>query len=229
MNKDEKVKDYEGHRKRLRERFVKGGRNALADYELLELLLTYVIPRKDTKPVAKEFLRKHRSFNSVLNQTRDRLEAVKGMGKEASTFILVIRACIERYLEQRVEKRKSISSPVEVMQFVRAQLTGKQRECMLALYLSDGKRLLHHAIITEGTVNRTAFYPREIIRQGLIHNATGVIIVHNHPEGDPVPSDQDLQMTRKLEQIAEPLNIDILDHIIVTPLQAYSIRTGNLL
>ena len=115
------------------------------------------------------------------------------------------------------------------MQFARAQLGGRQLECLMVLYLSDSNRLLHHAVITEGTVNKTAFYPREIVRQGLAHNATGLIIVHNHPEGDPVPSDQDLQMTRKLEQIAEPLNIDILDHIIVTPLQAYSIRTGNLL
>jgi DNA repair protein RadC len=229
MSKDREAKSHEGHRERLRQRFLKGGRRAFPDYEFLELLLTYVIPRRDTKPIAKELLRKHRSFNSVLSQTKDRLEAVKGMGKEASTFILVIRACIERYLEQKVEKRKSISSPLEVMQFARAQLSGKQRECLLALYLSDSKRLLHHAIISEGTVNRTAFYPREIIRQGLVYNATGVIMVHNHPEGEPVPSDQDLQMTRKLEQIAEPLGIDILDHIIVTPLQAYSIKTGKLL
>lgn len=229
MSEGKKAKSHEGHRERLRHRFLKGGRQALPDYELLELLLTYVIPRRDTKPLAKELLRKHRSFNSVLSQAKDRLEAVKGMGKEASTFILVIRACIERYLEQRIERRKSIASPLEVMQFVRAQLGAKQRECLMALYLSDGKRVLHHAIITEGTVNRTAFYPREIIRQGLVHNATGVIMVHNHPEGEPVPSDQDLEMTRKLEQIAAPLSIDILDHIIVTPLQAYSIKTGKLL
>jgi len=99
----------------------------------------------------------------------------------------------------------------------------------MALYLSEAKRLLHHAVVTEGTVNRTAFYPREIIRQCLVHNATGVIMVHNHPEGEPVPSDRDLEMTEKLEQIAAPLGIDILDHIIVTSMQAYSIKTGRLL
>jgi DNA repair protein RadC len=228
MTQNKQAKSHEGHRERLRQRFFKGGRQALPDYELLELLLTYVLPRRDTKPLAKDLLREHRSFNSVLNQTKDRLEAVRGIGKEASTFILVIRACIERYLEQRIERRKSIDSPQEVMQFVRAQLGAKQRECLMALYLSDGKKLLHHAIVTEGTVNRTAFYPREIVRQGLVHNATGVIMVHNHPEGEPVPSDKDLEMTRELEQIAAPLGIEIIDHIIVAPLQAYSIRTGKL-
>lgn len=116
MSADKEVKDHKGHRDRLRERFRKGGLQALHDYELLELLLTYVIPRKDTKPLAKDLLRKYKSFDSVLSQTKDRLEAVKGLGKEASTFIFVIRACIERYLEQRVERKKNISSPQEVMQ-----------------------------------------------------------------------------------------------------------------
>jgi DNA repair protein RadC len=229
MRVDKENDSHEGHRERLRQRFLKGGRSALPDYELLELLLTYVIPRRDTKPIAKALLRRYRSFNSVLGQTKDRLEAVEGVGEQTSTFISVIHACIERHLEQKVERRRSISSPQEVMQFVRAQLGAKQRECLMALYLSDGKKLLHHGVITEGTVNRTPFYPREIIRQCLVHNATGVIIVHNHPEGEPVPSDQDIEMTKKLEQIATPLNIHILDHIIVTPLQAYSIKTGVLL
>ena len=115
------------------------------------------------------------------------------------------------------------------MQFVRVHLGAKQRECLMALYLSDSNRLLHHSIITEGTVNRTALYPREILREGITYNATGVIIVHNHPDGQPVPSDRDLEMTRKLEGIAAPLGIRLLDHMIVTRLQAYSIKKGKLL
>lgn len=229
MSEDKKVKSHEGHRKRLRGRFLKGGRNALADYELLELLLTYVIPRADTKPIAKALLRKHRSLNSTFNQAADKLEEIEGIGPQASTFLLVIRACIERYLEQRVERRKSISSPKDVVQFVRAQLAAKQRECLMALYLSDSNRMLHHSIITEGTVNRTPLYPREILRQGLACNATGLILVHNHPQGEPVPSDHDFEMTRKLEEVAAQLDIRLLDHLIVTGLEAYSIKTGKLL
>jgi DNA repair protein RadC len=229
MSEDKEIKSHEGHRKRLRERFLKGGRNALADYELLELLLTYVIPRRDTKPIAKALLRKHRSFNSVLNQPMDKVEEIQGIGPHASIFLAVIRACVERFLEEKVQRRKVISSSQEVMQFALAQLGGKQRECLMALYLSDGNRLLHHAIVTEGTVNRTAFYPREVVRQGLVYNATGVIIVHNHPEGEAVPSEQDLEMTRKLEEIAAPLGIKLHDHVIVTPTQAYGIKTGQLL
>jgi len=218
-----------GHRERLRQRFKKGGRYALADYELLELLLTYVIPRRDTKPLAKGLLRRHRSFNSVLNQPKEKLEAVDGVGDKASTLILLIRSCIERYLEQGVERRKRISSPQEVIHFLRARVGAQQRECLMALYLNDSNRLRHHAIVTEGTVNRTAFYPREIIRQGLSCNATGLIIVHNHPEGQAIPSDQDLEMTRKLEEAAAPLGLRLLDHIIVTRLEAYSIKKGELL
>jgi DNA repair protein RadC len=186
MSEEKRPKTHEGHRDRLRQRFLKGGRRALPDYELLELLLTYVIPRRDTKSIAKDLLHGHRSFNSVLSQPKDILEAVEGLDEKTSTFIQVVRACIERSLEQRVERRKRISSSQEVMQFVRAQLGGKQRECLMALYLSDSNRLLHHAVITEGTVNKTDFYPREIVRQSLIHNATGLIIVHNHPGGEPV-------------------------------------------
>jgi DNA repair protein RadC len=219
----------EGHRKRLRERFLSGGRGAFPDYELLELLLTYVIPRRDTKPIAKDLLRRYRSFNSVLNQPKDKLEEIKGIGSRGSTFLMVIRACIERYLEQRVERKRSISSSEDVLQFVKAQLGAKQRECLMALYVSDSNRLLHHSIITEGTVNRTALYPREILRQGLACNATGLILVHNHPEGQAVPSDHDLEMTRKLEEIAAQLDIRLLDHLIVTGLEAYSIKTGKLL
>jgi DNA repair protein RadC len=219
----------EGHRKRLRDRFLKGGRGAFPDYELLELLLTYVIPRRDTKPIAKDLLRRYRSFNSVLNQPKDKLEEIERIGPQASIFLMVIRACIERYLEQRVERRKSISSPKDVLQFVRAQLAAKQRECLLALYLNDSNRVLHHSIITEGTVNRIPLYPREILRQGLACNATGLILVHNHPEGQPVPSDHDLEMTRKLEEIAAQIDIRLLDHLVVTGLEAYSIKTGKLL
>jgi DNA repair protein RadC len=226
---DTSIKHKEGHRNRLRKRFLKGGRSAFPDYELLELLLTYVIPRRDTKSTAKNLLRKFRSFNSVLNQPKDKLEAVDGVGRQASTYILVIRACIERYFEHRVERRKSISSTEEVMQFVRAQLGAKQRECLMAIYLTDNNRLLHHSIITEGTVNRTAFYPREILRQGIAYNATGLILVHNHPQGQPVPSEHDFEMTRKLQEVAAQLDIRLLDHLIVTGLEAYSIKTGKVL
>ena len=218
-----------GHRKRLRKRFLTGGRRALADYELLELLLTYVIPRKDTKPIAKALLRRYRSLNSVLEQPADKLELIEGIGPQSSTFLKLIHSCIGRYLEFKVESAKRISSPEEVAHFLRVELGGKQRECLMVLYLSDSNRLLYHSIITEGTVNRTPLYPREILRQSITYNATGLIIVHNHPDGQPVPSDRDLEMTAKLEEVAAPLGIKLLDHMIVTGHQAYSIKTGKLL
>jgi DNA repair protein RadC len=226
MNTQDMVK---GHRERLRQRFLKNGRKSLADYELLELLLTYAIPRKDTKPMAKALLQKFKSFNAVLNQSTEGLIEIKGIGPQSSTFLSIMRSCIERYLEQNVEHAECISSPEEIVHFVRVELGARQRECLMTLYLSDSNRLLHHAVISEGTVNRTGFYPREILRQGLAHNATGLIIVHNHPNGQPIPSDNDLEMTKKIEEVSAHLAIRLLDHIIVTETQAYSVKTGKLL
>ena len=119
MNSVKSQSNTEGHRKRLRQRFLNAGRRALADYELLELLLTYVIPRKDTKPIAKALLRKHKSLTAILDQPIERLEETEGIGPQSSVFITLIRSCIERYLEQGVEQKRSISSPQDLMQFVR--------------------------------------------------------------------------------------------------------------
>ena len=228
-NPTKKLNQVRGHRRRLRDRFLKSGRRALADYELLELLLTYVIPRRDTKPIAKALLKKYRSFNSVLDQPTDRSESIEGIGPQSSAFLALIRSCIERYLEHKVERTKSISSPEDVAHFVRIQLGSRQRECLMVLYLNDSNRLIHHTVVTEGTVNRTAFYPREIVQKALIHNATGLIIVHNHPSGDPIPSERDHGITKKLEKITKEFDIKVRDHLIVTPEKTFSLKTGKLL
>lgn len=229
MSPVEPYSSPEGHRKRLRERFLKAGRNALADYELLELLLSYSIPRKDTKPVAKALLQKFENVLNVFQQPRNRLMEIKGVGPQTATFLHVVQACLTRSRETEVERYLSISGPDDIFSFVRLHLGQRSEECIYAFYLNEARRVVHHTEVATGTVDRAPLYPREILKPALLHNATAIILAHNHPDGQPVPSDKDLEMTRKLEEIAAPLGILLLDHMIVTRLQAYSIKTGKLL
>ena len=223
-------KDYRlGHRGRLRARLLKSGRESLADYELLELLLTYALPRKDTKELAKILIERFGSFAAVLDQPRERLLEVKYIGPQAVTLLLTVRSAMARYLEQVVEHAETISSPEDVANFVRVHIGANQRECLMTLCLNDANRLLHHVIVIEGTVDRAPFYPREILKAALLHNATGLIMVHNHPGGDPVPSENDHLITNKLRELAAEFAIRVHDHLIVTPRNAFSLTTGKLL
>ena len=218
-----------GHRQRLKERFLKAGRKALADYELMELLLTYPIPRVDTKPTAKGLLKRFKTIFHVLQQPRDLLLEVKGIGPEAATYLCLIQACLTRAMEKTVEHRKAISGPEDIFAFVRMHLGPGITECLHALYLDDARHVVHHQEVAMGTVDRLSVYPREVLRPALLHNATGLILVHNHPDGQPVPSESDLELTKKIEDISTMFDIKLLDHMIVTKLQAYSIKTGKLM
>lgn len=229
MSPVEQYNSSEGHRERLKKRFLKAGRNALADYELLELLLSYSIPRKDTKPVAKALLQKFENVLNVFQQPRNRLMEIKGVGPQTATFLHVVQACLTRSTETEVEQQLSISGPDDIFSFVRLHLGRRPEECLYVFYLNEARRIIHHTEVAAGTVDRAPFYPREILKPALVNNATAIILAHNHPEGQPVPSEKDLEMTRKLEGIAAPLGINLLDHMIVTRLQAYSIKTGKLL
>lgn len=218
-----------GHRRRLKERFLKAGRKALADYELIEMLLTYSRTRVDTKPIAKSLLQRYKSIFNVLQQSRERLLDIKGIGPETATLFHVVRACLTRAMESVVEHQEAVSGPEEIFNFARLHIGPCTTECLHAIYLDDARRVLHHQEVAMGTVNRLPLYPREVLKPALIHNATGLIIIHNHPDGQPVPSEHDLEMTRKLEDLSGLFGIKLLDHMIVTKLQAYSIKTGKLM
>ena len=223
-------KDHrQGHRSRLRARLNKAGRDAFADYELLELLLTYALPRRDTKVLAKNLVERFGSLTAVMDQPGDRLLEVPGVGPQTVTFLLAIRSAMSRYFEQRVEHAETISSPEDVADFVRVHIGANQRECLTILCLNDAKRLVHHVTVIEGTVDRAPFYPREILKAALLHNATGLIMVHNHPSGDPAPSENDHLITRKLRELAAEFAIILHDHLIVTPRNVFSLTTGKLL
>lgn len=217
-----------GHRERLRRRLLKAGRESFEDYELLELLLSYAIPRVDTKPLAKRLIERFGSLAEVLDQAPERLLEVDGVGPQAATLLGVLRAAMVRYQEQRLEGARKIRGAEAVAAFARGELGAEPRECLMVLCLNDGGRLVHHEVVIEGTVDRVPFYPREALRAALLHDATALFLVHNHPSGDPLPTDHDRRIVARLEEIAAPFEIRIEDHLVVTPRAAFSVKEGRL-
>ncbi len=218
-----------GHRERLRQRFVKSGRSGMADYELLELMLTYSIPRINTKPLAKALLHQFGTLLSVLQQPYERLTRVEGIGPASALFLKVIHAILTRSMEAAVEDQTPITGPEDIFAYIRLHLGSRACECVYALYLDNGKKVVHHCEVSSGTIDRTALYPREVLKPALLYDAAGLVLVHNHPDGHPVPSEEDHELTRKMDSVAGTLGINLIDHMIVTRTQAYSLKTGKLL
>ncbi len=218
-----------GHRERLRDRFREAGGASLADHELLELLLTYAVPRVDTKPTAKALLKQHKSFSAVLDHPWNELENCAGVGPSSSTLIALVRACIHRYFAHERKSRKRISAPRDIVQLVRTCIPATNRECLVLICLDDANRFGHSATVSEGTLNRLPVYPREIIKEALLHNASGIILAHSHPSGTSAPSEADHRITARLDELLLEMGIRFIDHLIVAPDSIFSLKTGELL
>jgi DNA repair protein RadC len=206
---------YHGHRERLRDRFREAGSDALSDYELLELLLFRALPRRDVKPLAKSLLEKFGSFAEVISAPESRLAQVKGLGDAAVTELKVVQAAASRLLRGAVKKRRVLSSWSSVLDYCRSAQAFSDREQFRVLFLDKRHQLIADEIQQTGTVDHTPVYPREVVKRALELSATAVILVHNHPSGDPTPSRADIQMTQQIISVAQPLGISVHDHIIV--------------
>ncbi len=206
---------YLGHRKRLRDRFKKSGGGGLLDYELLELLLTYAIPRKDVKPYAKDLIKRFGSLSGVLDAGQQDIEEVCKVGPISSTLILVVKEICGFYLCEKMKTRDVLSSPQAVLDFARIKLAGLPHEAFMAIFLNAKNKVLDYEIIQEGTIDRTVIYPRRIIEAALKRHAASVIFVHNHPSGDVQPSPEDKQLTNCITQAINTIDVRVLDHIIV--------------
>jgi len=206
---------YLEHRKRLRERFQKAGADGMQDYELLELLLTYSVPRKDLKPVAKDLIKRLGGLSGVLDAGRKELEGVGGIGSMSSTLIRLVKELCSSYLAEGMKEKDVLSSPKVVVDFARVKLSGLPHEAFMVVYLNVKNEVIGHEVLIEGTVDSVAIYPRRIIEAALSHRATGLILVHNHPSGHSEPSEEDKQITRAITEAARTLDIKILDHIVV--------------
>ena len=206
---------FHGHRERLRERFLKGGSDALADYELLELVLFRAIARRDVKPLAKELIRQLGSFSEVVSAPIERLKTIKGLGDSAIAELKIVEAAAHQLARGQVHSRPVLSSWSSVLDYCRTAMAFAEKEQFRILFLDKRNQLIADELQQTGTVDHTPVYPREVIKRALELSATAVVLVHNHPSGDPTPSQADIQMTKAIIDIATPLGISVHDHIIV--------------
>jgi DNA repair protein RadC len=212
---DDKAPHYLGHRDRLRARFSEVGGDGLPDYELLELVLFRSIPRRDVKPVAKALLKRFGTFAEVLAAPSQRMAEVEGVGEGVVTDLKIVEAAARRYAKGAVAKRPVLSSWSSVIEYCRAAMAFAEREQFRLLFLDKRNALIADELQQSGTVDHTPVYPREVVKRALELSASAVILVHNHPSGDPSPSAADVKMTRDIVEIAKPLGIVVHDHIIV--------------
>lgn len=225
----EPAPDYIGHRQRLRERFLNAGPDSLPDYELLELLLFMAQPRADTKPIAKELLRKFGSFAEVISADADALRATKGIGDAGVVALKAVQAGAQRLLRTKVKEAPVISSWNALIEYCTAQMAYNATEQFRVLYLDRKNKLIADEAQGEGTVDHTPVYPREVVKRALELNASAVVMVHNHPSGDPKPSRADIDMTRKVKDALGAVNLTLHDHVIVSRGGHVSFKTEGMM
>jgi DNA repair protein RadC len=221
--------DHLGHRRRLRARFLKGGGETMPDYEMLEVLLFGAQPRRDVKPLAKELLRRFGSFAEVISAEPERLRQIEGIGEGAVTALKAVQAAAQRLLRDGVMQRPVLSNWEALMDYCRANLAYEKTERFQILFLNRKNVLIADEVQQKGTVDHTPVYPREIVKRALELGATALIMVHNHPSGDPTPSEADIAMTREVRDAGDKLGIVLHDHVVVAKGGYQSFKTLGLL
>jgi DNA repair protein RadC len=220
---------YLAHRSRLRKRFRKTEGEGLHEYELIELLLTYSIPRIDVKPIAKGLFERFGGLSGVLDASLGEIEGISGLGPISATLIRLVKALCVSYSAQRMRNKDILSSPESVLDFSRLKLTGLPNEALMAIYVNVKNHVIGYEMLNEGTVDNVVIYPRRIIEGALRYHASGLIIVHNHPSGNPEPSEEDRLLTSSLSELSKTLDIRLLDHIIVGRDGHFSFRERKLI
>jgi DNA repair protein RadC len=221
--------DHLGHRKRLRERFLKGGEKSIPDYELIELLLFGVIPRGDTKPLAKRLLETCGSFSGLLQADIEKLKAIPGVGEVTLVALKAIHEAACRLVREETNTQTTLNSWQSIINYCRARMSHLTIEQFRLLFLDQKNKVIADEIQQQGTINRTPIFPREVVKRTLELGATSVIMVHNHPSGDPTPSQADIDITRKVIQAARELEIQVLDHLIIGRFGHVSLREKKLI
>ncbi len=226
---DSETPHYHGHRDRLRQRFLQGGPDALPDYELLELILFMAIPRRDVKPLAKTLLGRFGNLAGVLNAEAPELEKIDGLSENAVAGLKAVQAAAHRLLKQEIMQRPVLNSWKRLTDYCAATMAHETKEHFRILFLNKKNELIADEIQQTGTVDHAPAYPREIMKRALELSATALILVHNHPSGDPRPSEADIDMTYAIKAAAEPFQIVLHDHIIVSRNGTSSFKTLGLI
>lgn len=217
------------HRKRLRDRFMQGGAHAVPDYELLELVLFRAIPRQDVKPLARALIETFGDFNRVLSAPLAQLMQVKGVGNAVAVELKVVEAAAHRLARAKVMQRHVVSSWSALLDYCHTVMAHRDTEQFRILYLDTKNALIADEAQAQGTLDHVPVYPREIVKRALELNAASIILVHNHPSGDPTPSEADIQMTRQVSTAAKALGITVHDHLIIGKSCELSFRSQGLL
>ena len=220
---------YHGHRQRLRERFLKAGGEALPDYELLELVLFPAQPRRDVKPLAKRLLDRFGSFADVISAEPERLAEVPDVGEPVIAALKTVQAAALRLAKEQVLHRPVLSSWQALLDYCRASMGYRKSEQFRILFLDRKNVLIADEVQQQGTVDHTPVYPREVVKRALELGASALIMVHNHPSGDPTPSKADIEMTREVMEAGKRLGITVHDHIVVSKGRHASFRSMGLL
>lgn len=226
----ERLPSYiKGHRQRLRQRFTNGGADALPDYELLELLLFSAIPRCDVKPLARRLLETFGDFNRTISAPRSRLLAVSGVGERVVLELKLVEAASHRLARSRIMEKHVISSWDAIVDYCHTTMAHRETEQFRVLFLDRKNVLIADEEQARGTVDHVPVYPREVVKRALELNASAIILVHNHPSGDPSPSEADIVMTTQIENAAGALGIQIHDHLIIGKSTELSFRSAGYL
>jgi DNA repair protein RadC len=213
-----------GHRSRLLSRFEGSGIGSLANYEIVELILTFVIPRKDTKAIAKELLSRYKTIGALLNAEKAELLEIKGVGRQAGLLFQLFRDVTSYCIEEKYVKRPLALHRGDVEKYLRFNFGFKGEEYVAVLFLDNGNNIIGTDIVCEGTVNQCVVYPRDVIEKALRYKAAAIIVAHNHPGGGTNPSEADWMITERLAGICKQLDIPLLDHVIVSREKIVSLR-----
>ncbi len=219
-----------GHRQRLKDKFLNSPRRALQDYEILEMILFYIIPRRDTKPIAKMLLNKFGSLAGIIFADDSALESIKGVG---DGVVLYIKLCADLFSRISIPKQKGevniLSSWLAVINYCQLTMGFKKSEAFRVLMLNKKNILIGDEFVDAGTVDKIAIYPREVSKMALLHGATAIILVHNHPSGDSTPSREDIEITKRIIDALAPINVSMHDHIIVAEHKHFSFKASGLI
>ena len=212
----------EGHRQRLREKFLEAGLKGFLDYEVIELLLTLATPRKDCKDAAKRAIKEFKTLQGVMEAPYSELNKIKGIGPVNSFGIRLIKSVADRYLEKRLENKDPLNNSKELFDYLYHSIRDKSIECFKVIFLDAKNRVIITETLFTGTLTASFVYPREVVRAALGHNAAALIFAHNHPSGDPSPSEEDILITRRLIFACKVMGITVHEHLIIGDNRYYS-------
>lgn len=227
--KSNKKAHFHGHRKRVRERFLKSEGKDLHDYEILEIILFSAMPRGDVKPLAKQLIKEFGSFAKVISAPGKDLKKINGIGEAAITAIKVAHETSLRILKEDFSKKTVIASWKSLLDYCRASMSHIKNEQFRIFYLDTKNQLISDEVQQEGTVDQTAVYPREVVKRALELGASAIILAHNHPSEDCTPSKSDIDMTTKIILAAEPLGVTVHDHIIIGGSKHFSFKSNGIM